>query len=150
MKPDISVWVRRCQENQKLHHDAHSRNRKFMLNDAVFVRKCSHRHSQLSWVPSTIEVGQGPLSYLVQLTDNCLIRHHVNYVGQWFSNLPVEACSASDDFDDLQIPSTEPAADFMPHSSASVLAPHHSGRICWPPDHWSPSQGGRRYSDMTM
>ena len=149
IKPDISARVRRCQVSQKRCHDAHVKDRKFMVNDAVFVRRFNQGHSPVSWVPGTIEAVQGPLSCLIRLTDNCLIRRHVDHIRPRFSDLSAKACSTDDDFFDIQIPVTETAADSMSHSSSSVHAPRRSGRTRWPPDRWCPPQGGRKCSDVT-
>ena len=77
MHPNLHDRVGSKQAHQKQYHDAHERDRKFDQGDHVYCRNFA-RGSK--WIPGTIESVTGPLSYLVRLSDDRLVRRHQDQI----------------------------------------------------------------------
>ena len=83
-----------------------------------------------------IEKCRGPLSYLVQLQNNKVVRRHVDHVKIRLSNNDIS------DPDDFLLIGDQASSPVMDHSS-TIEAPNtvelrRSTRVRHPPDHWSP------------
>ena len=77
LRPNRESHVRDKQEQQKVDHDRHARVHQFAVNDPVMVKNF---RTGPDWLPATIVACLGPLSYLVQTTDNQVWRRHVDHV----------------------------------------------------------------------
>ena len=71
LKPDIGATVQNRQIQQQLNHDVHSEDRKFQISDTVFVENFGHGSK---WLAGIIEEIQGPLTYMVKLSDGRLVK----------------------------------------------------------------------------
>lgn len=77
LKPDIAGHVRASQARQKAGHDRRSKQRTFAPDDLVFIRNFS---GGPTWLPGTVLATRGPLSFEVRLSDNHVVRCHIDYV----------------------------------------------------------------------
>lgn len=97
IRPDISSKVRRAQEQQKFHHDKHSRYRQFSVKQSVLAKNFGRGPK---WLRGSITRCLGPLSYRVFLQDGRSVRRHVDHLQPHH-----ESSSDSTDTDDyLDIP----------------------------------------------
>ena len=69
MQPNLQSSVMRHQDQQKLDHDRHVKDRTFNSGDLVHARNFSQGSP---WLPRVIEEPRGPVSYTVKLED-CLL-----------------------------------------------------------------------------
>ena len=77
LKPDISVRVRDKQRAQREGHDTHAKQRRFEVDEPVFIKEFpSGKH----WVPGIITSIEGPQSYHVTLIDERVVRRHVDHI----------------------------------------------------------------------
>ena len=76
--PDITKKVESKQEKQKSAHDTKQPLRKFTVNDHVLVRNLPSNNPK--WLPGVIVKVTGPLSYVVRLSDERIVRKHVNHI----------------------------------------------------------------------
>ena len=60
-KPDLSDRVQQKQHVQRKFHDRHTKERQFVVGDAVFIRDFP------SGIPGMVSAVNGPLSYRVEL-----------------------------------------------------------------------------------
>ena len=60
LKPDIEAVIR---------------DRSFRIGDTVYVENFSHGPK---WLAGTVEEIRGPLTYMVKLTDDKIVRRHVD------------------------------------------------------------------------
>ena len=137
LKPSLSTKVRQKQEVQKFNHDGPSRDRKFHVGDAVYVKEFP---SGKVWVPAVVSSVRGPLSYHVSLSDGRVVRRHVEHIR-------IRTCDSSDQNteSDIEIPTVEmsesstvtessapePQADNPPSQPT-----RRSGRASRPPDYY--------------
>ena len=77
LQPKVKDKVMHYQMKQKQHHDTHSKQRQFTEGDCVYVKDFSGKED---WLPGIIIKIQGPLSYLVELEDERVVRRHVDHV----------------------------------------------------------------------
>ncbi|XP_024921034.1 uncharacterized protein K02A2.6-like [Cynoglossus semilaevis] len=79
LRPDLKVKVARKQEKQKESHDLHARERLLKPGDKVYVRNfCSNSKQQ--WLPGVIMTQNGPVSYVIKLSDGREFRRHQDHV----------------------------------------------------------------------
>ena len=80
LQPDTGERVLRKQEKQKDYFDRRAKQRKFELNDNVYVRNFSPNCS-LKWIPGKIMKLNGNVSYTVQLDQSkSMVRRHQNHM----------------------------------------------------------------------
>ena len=85
LKPDVSTHVKDKQQAQRGNHEVHPKERRFEVGDPVFVKEFpSGKH----WLPGVISSVEGPQSYHVTLTDNRVVRRHVDHVMKRSSEIP--------------------------------------------------------------
>ena len=76
--PKVEGRVEERQIRQKEQHDKSSKERKFTVNDEVFVENFTSRSPR--WIPGTVVKVNGPLSYEVELENRTRVRRHVDHV----------------------------------------------------------------------
>ena len=64
LKPDLAAHVRAKQADQKVHHDLHSRVRKFHSGQSVMVQNMSVGHT---WMAGIVGDQIGPITYIVHV-----------------------------------------------------------------------------------
>jgi len=77
LQPTLKDQVVHNQTKQKQHHDAHCRQLQFKEGDTVYVKDFSGKED---WLPGIITKIQGPLSYLIELEDERVIRRHTDHI----------------------------------------------------------------------
>ena len=77
LKPNIEETVQGRQIQQQLNHDTHSKDRKFQINDTVFVENFGHGSK---WLAGIIDDIRGPLTYMVRLPDGRMLKRHVYHI----------------------------------------------------------------------
>lgn len=77
LRPDVEERVVSKQADLKTQHDQHSKSRELFLGQRVLVRII--RPGQ-AWIPGTVVERNGPLSYLVQVSDNRVWKRHIDHV----------------------------------------------------------------------
>ena len=77
LRPDPGAQVSVKQSRQKQDHDQHAKQRTFAVGDLVFARNF---RAGPNWVPATVVARQGPLSYLLEISEGEIWRHHVEHV----------------------------------------------------------------------
>ena len=98
MTPGVSATVERSQQRQQAAHDQHAKDRSFQINDQVFVRSF---RGPVQWLPGMVTAINGPLSYEITLSDNRVVRRHVDHVrartsttdaadGDWVPDVPTD------------------------------------------------------------
>ena len=115
------------------------------------VSWCMFYGNTASWVPGTIDLQTGPVSYTVHLEDGTIVRHHVDQLQgrlsshqvapsvlptpmDTFQEYVAEPCEESEAYQQAQLrsPAKPPApsqqTDIVP-AAASVAEPRHSTRI---------------------
>ena len=146
MKPNLASHVRSNQGRQKAAHDTHSRERMFDPEQTVFVRECPN---SAKWLPGTVVVSSGPVSYKVQLQDGRILHRHVDHIrarhGEGMSvneqadsdTLPPPA--PAEVLQDLTVDEpvaavAQPPVPIDVPAAAPEPAPRRSARIHRPPD----------------
>lgn len=94
-------------------HDCHTKERVLEVGDAVFARNYSAGDK---WIPGVISMKSGPLSYHVTLTDDRVVRRHVDQLQKRTTPGSVDQSdnntSESDSLDVVDLPDgTLPAVD---------------------------------------
>ena len=115
------------------------------------VNWCMLYGNTASWVPDTIDLQMGPVSYTVRLEDDTIIRHHINQMQRRLSSHQVvppvlsmpmetfqeyvtESREESEAYQPAQLcspakpPTPSQQTDIVP-AAASVAEPRHSARI---------------------
>ena len=77
LRPDGESYVTKKQFQQKSDHDHHVRMRQFSVGDLVMVK--NYRPGP-DWLQATVVARLGPLSYLVETTDQLVWRRHVDHL----------------------------------------------------------------------
>ena len=77
LRPDSEVHVGAKQTQQKVDHDLRAHGREFSVGDLVFAKNF---RSGPDWIPATVIGRHGPLSYLLETSDNRIWRRHVDHV----------------------------------------------------------------------
>lgn len=78
MRPDFKKNVEKKQQNQKKYHDKGKTLREFVKNDEVYVENYSGRGNR--WLPGVVVEVTGPLSYKIEISDNRVVRRHVDQI----------------------------------------------------------------------
>ena len=128
VQPHLDTTVRRKQDAQKTNHDQHAKARSFDIGDSVFARDFP---TGTKWLPGVISKIKGPLSYVVKLEDERLVRRHVDHIRVRSSSSESPVTS-----DDLWLPtSTETTpVDTVEPPQAEPLPLRRSARVTQPPD----------------
>nr|XP_023665672.1 LOW QUALITY PROTEIN: uncharacterized protein K02A2.6-like [Paramormyrops kingsleyae] len=79
LRPDMKEKVGRKQEKQKEGHDLQARERLLKPGDNVYVRNFSS-HPKQPWLPGVILMQNGPVSFVIKLTDGRVFRRHQDHV----------------------------------------------------------------------
>ena len=72
LRPSLERKVADQQDQQKSYHDAHSKDRKFVIGETVLAQSL---HGDPKWVKGTIIEQTGPVSYKVKVGDRIWRRH---------------------------------------------------------------------------
>lgn len=75
--PDVTMKVQEKQINQKNYHDMHTKERNFEIGDKVFVKNFRRGDP---WLQGSILEKTEPLSYRVELNNDCIVRRHVDHI----------------------------------------------------------------------
>ena len=76
--PDLQSRVQKKQAEQAASHDNSKPLRSFNVGDLVYAKDFSS--TPLLWIPRTVVKVTGPLSYHIKLTDNRVVRRHVDAI----------------------------------------------------------------------
>lgn len=76
---DLKTRVEEKQQDQKKRHDQYARLRSLSPGDNVYVRNFSITNNQ-QWLPGIILKRNGPVSYVVELSDGRVFRRHQDNV----------------------------------------------------------------------
>ena len=76
--PDLQNRVQKKQAEQAASHNNSKHLRSFKVDGLVYTKDFSS--TPLIWVPGTVVKVTGPLSYHIKLTDNRVVRRHVDAV----------------------------------------------------------------------
>ena len=123
--PDITSHVQDKQQLQKDRYDHHTKPRHFLPDAAVFV--CNFGQGD-KWLPGIISKAQGPRTYNIKLSDNRIIRRHVDHIRPRSVEVDFQPADGDDTLDDIIPLST---------SSNTVLPPEslrRSTRVSCPPN----------------
>ena len=129
LKPSLEARVHGKQTEQKNHHDQHAKERKFSVEDLVFV--CEFP-SKKKWLSGKVTMVKGPVTYLVELTDGRIVRRHVDHI-RIRTSTTSKADVTEEAFDTL--PFSSPVPQPSGNSTRSLPQPlRRSTRISHPPD----------------
>ena len=136
-QPDLSIHVESRQLAQKRYHDFHAKERLFQIGDAVFVKNFS---SGPTWLSGIIKEVRGPVSYTVTLSDNRVVRKHVDQIRPRTVTTNETEHTTSADFLPAPIAESTPSAESATPDSSVVVTPplRRSTRIRQPPDRFRP------------
>ena len=130
MRPNISSNIQFKQLKQKVTHDHHVKNRKFVVDDPVFVRIFATSGS--TWLPGTIVEARGGLTFHVEMSDGRIFRRHIDRIRKRTCSVDNESNEGADDFlPELTSPSSETATVSTEATSTTC---RRSTRIRNPPD----------------
>ena len=76
--PDLQGRVQKKQAEQAASHNNSKPLRSFKIGDSVYTKDFSS--TPILWIPGTVVKVTGPLSYHVKLTDNRVVRRHVDAI----------------------------------------------------------------------
>lgn len=140
----------RRQDQQKLDHDRHVKDRTFNSGDLVYARNFSQGSP---WLPGVIEEPRGLVSYTVKLEDGRTVRRHVDHLRERFTQESQARASASStpEWDDsipfeptVDSESEPPDSPSAPGgqsdgtaSGSNHVPPRRSGRARKPPDRYN-------------
>ena len=115
LHPNTRSSVYKAQMHQKTHHDKHARPRAFADQDPVFVRNFGKTPT---WIPGVVMEQTGPLSYIIKLGNNQLIRRHIDHIrARSCSSTSTTAINA---FEDWPTTTTSDQAEPPPSPSSSL------------------------------
>jgi hypothetical protein len=77
--PNIGERVENRQLHQKLLHDRTNPRKTFTKGEKVFARNFGTSTGQ-KWLPAVIQEVTGPVSFMVKLQDDRLVRRHLDYL----------------------------------------------------------------------
>lgn len=120
IKPDTGRRVRRKQEDQKSQHDVHTQKRSFKIGEPVYVTNYGRGEK---WLQGTIESQTGPVSHVIRLTDNKLVKRHQDQMRRRYCPTKPVILSWEPDSAMDPVPTATPTlADTTP-PSATVVTP---------------------------
>ena len=136
--PSIERRVHSKQAEQKSQHDKHTKIRQFQMDQPVMVR--SYRPGP-KWIPGTIRKQLGPVTFLVEVAPNAIIKRHMDQL-RHTATIPA-VCSSStplqagtDCGSDIYLPvthaDTPPPADRPPDNHQPI--PRYPHRVRHPPE----------------
>ena len=123
LRPDGDAHVRDKQSQQKADHDRHARTREFTVGDPVLAR--NYRPGP-DWVPAKVIARHGPLSYLLETSDQQVWKRHVDQVTA-VAPSPLQPFQPSSDTDDATWEPAGPAlgaAETIPATEPAVITEH--------------------------
>ena len=77
--PNVSERVEYRQMQQKLHHDRSNPRKTFTKGEKVYARNFGTSTGQ-KWLPAVIQEVTGPVSFMVKLHDDRLVRRHLDHL----------------------------------------------------------------------
>ena len=77
LHPDVSNRVHDRQATQKANHDCHSRQRKFIVEESVYVKNMG---TGPPWLPGTITSMVSPQRYILLLNDVRSVERYIDHV----------------------------------------------------------------------
>ena len=113
--PDIAQRVQNQQQKQKQSHDSTIPQRSFSVGDLVFAENFTG--SPPKWLPGTVVMVTGLLSYQVELESGNTVRRHVDSVRKRYVTEDEE--STSDPTEPLYLPDMPP----LPHPTVPPAPP---------------------------
>ena len=126
--PSIADKVQRNESLQKQTHDYHTRDHQLQIDDLVLAKN----HGQgPPWIPGKILKQSGAVTFLVELTDGTIIRHHLDQLKLNMTN-QAQSEPESSSSSDVPIP------DNIPSSEVATPELRHSSCIRRPPSRFSP------------
>ena len=123
--PDTSQRVESQQRKQKQAHDSAAPLRSFRVGDTVFAENFTG--SSPKWLPGTVVMVTGPLSYHVELESGHTVRRHVDSLRVRHAKVQQ---NKSDNVDPLYLPDTSssPVLQSVPPVLPSHPTPRRSSR----------------------
>lgn len=83
--PNVREKVEHRQLQQKMLHDRSIKRKTFKKGHKVHARNFGTCTGQ-KWIPAVIEEETGPVSFMVKLQDNCIVRRHLETTsGEWIN-----------------------------------------------------------------
>ena len=141
LKPNIEETVQARQIQQQLNHDVHSKDRKFQINDTVYVENFAQGSK---WLEGIVEEIRGPLTYMIKLPDGRILKRHVDHIRNRISAEPsnsqdVPSREDSSSFGPQLDTDEEPQSEQLSQSPEQHSIPiRSSSRIRRPPDRFCP------------
>ena len=135
LHPSVASKVLVKQEKQKSVHDRHATKvRTFVPGNNVFVRNFGRG---TKWLAGVVTEVRGPLSYHVTLSDDRIVRRHVDHIRSRSTNPPEEE-PPDDWLPDVPPPSMAPSSSSSQQDSELPVV-RRSGRHRRPPLRFDPS-----------
>ena len=129
LHPDMATRVEQKQLMQKQRYDKHTKVRQFVPGEAVYVRNFAQGDT---WLAGKIVNAPGPRSYNVKLSDDRIVRRHVDHIRPHSADLPDKS---SDNVLDETIPITVSEQNLPENNNTAPPVPlRRSTRISRPPD----------------
>ena len=107
LKPDLQRTVHNHQTRQKARHDRSAQLRQFNTGQSVMVRNFG---SGANWIAGVIVRQEGPVTYVVEVSDGRLWKRHVDHVKECHFTLD-SSTTASDSDIDVDVPSAPNSTD---------------------------------------
>jgi len=130
----VASRVQTNQQQQKANHDGKRRLRKFDIGDTVYVKNFTETPA---WVPGVIKKCRGPLSYLIKLLNDKIVRRHVDHV-----KIRLSKHDISDSDDEFLLIGDQASSPVVKQSNTTeapdTVELRCSARVRRPPDRWSP------------
>ena len=80
LRPDMERRVSWRQSQQKDRYDQHARQREFTMGQSVIAKNFG---SGSVWIPGVIVEQIGPLTYVINISDGRLWKHHVDHIKEY-------------------------------------------------------------------
>ena len=84
LRPNIATRVHMSQDSQKLNYDRKPKSRSFSVEDSVFAS-----NNDSPWIPGTVAVKLGELTYQVQFDNGRMVRRHIDQILPRHLKMPV-------------------------------------------------------------
>ena len=110
LHPNQPGKVHKQQSQMKMNHDKKADGKTIAVGDMVNIKNFCHGPK---WMPGVVVKVTGPVSCEVLLSDECVVRHHVDYIQQCHTNQPKEA--------ERQLPPSVPEVTHLPDDSHGTL-----------------------------
>lgn len=138
LKPDVGKKVQAHQEQQKRAHDAHSKPCELQPGAKMYARNFGQGPP---WLPAVVQESKGPVSYTVELEDDCVFCRHVDHLRDHTAMtappvevdeyLPVEIAPQSPELPPADPPPV-PAGQSLYHSTCPHKSPDcFAAEPCW-------------------